>query len=267
MRSTLAETLLTKIMEWTPDEIDKERPLLQAMANLKWNEYQQFAPGTRFLESLVKWLQQFENIEDRKIGYKLVRDHLIFISSEQMAHLVDILFSEKVNPFLIKKTATEIGLAPHLVTKILNNPAYKNNLRMSLFIGLSDGSKIDQFRRVAYLNNEQVIATYDPSDEKIKDMLKKLQAELPGSKFKTIYLLDDFTASGKSYCRSGGKGKLAKIFKMIFEENDDGYNSAIDFANLEIHILFTSQHRMQLIISNLELMNGKRRIKQNFLSQ
>jgi hypothetical protein len=93
MRSTLAETLLPKIMEWTPDEIDQERPLLQEMANLKWNEYQQFAPGTRFLESLVKWLQQFDNLTDKKTGYRLVRDHLIFISNEQVAHLVDILFS------------------------------------------------------------------------------------------------------------------------------------------------------------------------------
>ncbi len=95
MRTTLAETLLTKIMEWTPDEIDRERPLLQAMANLKWNEYQQFAPGTRFLESLVKWLQQFDNLSHKKTAYKLVREHLIFISSEQIAHLVDILFLKK----------------------------------------------------------------------------------------------------------------------------------------------------------------------------
>lgn len=238
MRTRLAETLLTKIMEWTPDEIDQERPLLQAMANLKWNEYQQFAPGTRFLESLVKWLQQFDNLKDKKTGYRIVRDHLIFISSEQLAHLVDILFSEKVNPILIKKTAGERELAPHLVTRILNDPTYEKNRRMSLFIGLSDGSRIDQFRRVAYLNNEQVIATYDISDDKIKDMLADLQKEVPESKFKTIFLLDDFTASGKTYCRPEGKGKLGKIFNSIFSKEGEGFNPAIDFENLEIHILF-----------------------------
>jgi len=238
MRITLAETLLTKIMEWTPDEIDRERPLLQAMANLKWNEYQQFAPGTRFLESFVKWLQQYSNLKDKKTAYKLVREHLIFISGEQMAHLVDILFSEKVNPILIKKTANEKGLAPHLVAKILADPSYAYNLRMSLFIGLSDGSRIDQFRRGAYLNNEQVISTYDISDGKVNDMLINLQDDVPGSKFKTIFLLDDFTASGKTYCRPGGKGKLGKIFDSIFSKKSDGFNSAIDLENLEIHILF-----------------------------
>src|SRR5690348_1118303 len=105
MRSTLAEKLLAKIMDWTPDQIDQERPLLQAMANLKWNEYQQYEPGTRFIESLVKWLQQFETMHDKVVAYQLMRQHLIFVSSEQIAHLVNILFSEKVNPILIKKTA------------------------------------------------------------------------------------------------------------------------------------------------------------------
>ena len=241
MRSTLAETLLSKIMEWTPDEIDKERPLLQAMANLKWNEYQQFAPGTRFLESLVKWLQQFETIADRKVAYGLVRDHLIFISSEQLAHLVEILFSEKISPVLIKKTAAEINSSPYLVTKILNDVAYENNLRTSLFIGLSDGSRIDQFRRSAHLNNEQVIGTYEISNTKLKDMLENLQKEVPDSKFRTIFLLDDFTASGKSYFRDGGKGKLGKVFKAIFDPSktdSEGYKASIDYERIEIHILF-----------------------------
>lgn len=238
MRNSLAETLLIKIMDWTPDEIDRERPLLQAMADLKWNEYQQFAPGTRFIESLVKWLQQFKDIEDRKIAYRLVREHLIFISSEQISHLVDILYPEKVNPFLIKKTAAEIGVEPHLVTKIINAPEYIQNKKMSLFMGLSDGSRIDQFRRVAFLNNEQVLSTYEPAPEKIKEMVGKLQKELPDKKFRTLFFIDDFTASGKTYYRSGGEGKLGKVLKKIFDETAEGYKDAIDFDNLEIHILF-----------------------------
>lgn len=241
MRDTLAETLLAKIMEWQPEEIDKERPLLQAMANLKWNEYQQFAPGTRFLESFVKWLQQFGNTDDRKTAYKLVKDYLIFISNEQMAHLVDILFPEKINPILIRKTAKEKNLSQYLVKKILGDSAYQQSLRMSLFVGLSDGSKIDQFRRGAFLNNEQVIGTYEIAPDKFRDMLSKLQEEIPDSKFKTIFLLDDFTASGKTYFRTGGKGKLGKIFRKIFEDQDDeasGFGSVVDLDNLEIHIMF-----------------------------
>jgi hypothetical protein len=237
MRTLLADKLLARIMEWTPEEIDQERPLLQAMANLKWNEYQQFSPGTRFLESLIKWLKQFENLEDRKTGYRLVKEHLIFISSEQLAHLVDILFSEKVNPILIKKTAREMGISPYLVTKILRDISYSQNLRMSLFIGLSDGSRIDQFRRGASLNNEQVIPQYSVSDIKVKDLIEKLQQEIPRSKFKTLFLIDDFTASGKTYCRDDGGGKLGKIFNTVFKP-DQSFYSAVDHENIEIHVFF-----------------------------
>ncbi len=237
MRTSLAEKLLAKIMEWTPEEIDQERPLMQAMANLKWNEYQQFAPGTRFLESLIKWLQQFETLDERKVGYRLVRDHLIFVSSEQMAHLVDILFSEKINPLLIKKTAVELSLSPYLVSKIKNDKLYAQNRRKSLFIGLSDGSRIDQFRRGAYLNNEQVIATYSIGPEKVKDMLQNLEKDIPDSKFKTVFLIDDFTASGMTYCRPDGGGKLGKIFTSIFKDGETFYG-AVDHESLEIHILF-----------------------------
>ncbi len=52
MRDLLAENLL-KIMSWSREEITKERPLLQALADYKYNEYQQFSPGIRFIESLA----------------------------------------------------------------------------------------------------------------------------------------------------------------------------------------------------------------------
>ena len=109
---------------------------------------------------------------------------------------------------------------------------------MSLFIGLSDGSRIDQFRRGAYLNNEQVIATYDISDEKVNDMLGNLQKDVPDSKFKTIFLIDDFTASGKHTVDQEEKGNWRKIFNSIFSNEGEGFNTAIDTENLEIHILF-----------------------------
>jgi hypothetical protein len=239
MRDTLAEKLLAKIMDWLPERIDDERPLLQAMANLKWNEYQQFAPGTRFIESLVKWLQQFETLEEKNTAYKIIKEHLIFISTEQMAHLVNILFSEKVNPILIKRTALEISVSKYLVKKIRNSQAYKNNFRSSLFMGLSDGSRIDQFRRVAGLSNEQVVSTYEVSPNKMGEMLRDLRKEVPDSKFRSIFLLDDFTASGKSYCRpEEDKGKLLKFFNEIFvNQKSLEYKNVLDLDNLEIHIL------------------------------
>jgi hypothetical protein len=60
MKEALAERLLATVMNWTPEDVANERPLLQAMAALKYDEYQQFAPGIRFVESLALWLRQFK---------------------------------------------------------------------------------------------------------------------------------------------------------------------------------------------------------------
>ena len=138
MRSALAEKLLIKIMNWTSEEVSKERPLLQALASFKYDEYQQFSPGIRFIESLVKWLAQFEKIEERIIAYSFIMNKLIFISNDQIAHLVNITFSEKINPILILKTAKKIKIESYLVRKITESAEYKEMLKTSLFIGIID---------------------------------------------------------------------------------------------------------------------------------
>ena len=64
MNTALAERLLCSILEWTEEEVKNERPLLQAISSFKYDEYQQFSPGKRFIESLVGWLKQFDNLND-----------------------------------------------------------------------------------------------------------------------------------------------------------------------------------------------------------
>jgi len=241
MRSGLAEKLLAKTMNWSPEETSRERPLLQALASFKYNEYQQFSPGTRFIESLVKWLTQFETIEEKNTAYRFVLDSLIFVSSDQMAHLVNITYADKIQPIVIKKTASVIKLNPFWVNKIVKSTTYKVSLRKSLFIGLSDGSKIDLLRRsTPRISNEQVLATYSISEEKRKDMLDELKKEKINSKFNTIFLIDDFTASGTSYFRKSGgewKGKIFKFLQSILP-NGENVNLIQENEPLDIHIIF-----------------------------
>ncbi|NCU05096.1 MAG: hypothetical protein GXC73_14035 [Chitinophagaceae bacterium] len=241
MRSGLAEKLLAKTMNWTPEETSKERPLLQALANFKYNEYQQFSPGIRFIESLVKWLTQFETLEEKNIAYRFILDSLIFISSDQMAHLVNITYADKIQPIIIKKTADAIGLNPFLVAKIVKSTTYKVSLRRSLFIGLSDGSKIDLLRRSSHrISNEQVLTTYSISRNKIDDMLSELKKEKISSKFNTVFLIDDFTASGTSYFRKSEEQWKGKIFKFLesIRPGKENANLLQGGETLDVHIIF-----------------------------
>jgi len=253
MRIALAERLLTKIMEWPTDEVTKERPLLQAMADFKYDEYQQFSPGIRFIESLVLWLKQFETIEERKIAYNFFRNNLIFISNAEMFHLVSLAFPDIINLTLLTKAALQMSCNKYAVAKIFNSPEYRNALDRSLFIGLSDGSRIDQFRRTSKINNEQVTSTYQISKSKGEDMLKELKGRLKAgeqdtSKFNSLFLLDDFTASGVSYFQPADKkGKIYKCLSALFEqhthaeenkEKENYLGSLVDVNDIEINVVF-----------------------------
>lgn len=245
MRSTLAEKLLIRVMGWTPEEVSIERPLIQAMANLKYDEYQQFSPGIRFTESMAQWLNQFEPAE-RHQAYNFIKSNLIFITSEQIAHLVNICFAEKINPFLMQKTAKQKGIENHLVRQLYNSTEYKEIKRRSLFLGISDGAKIDQLRRSSGISNEQVFSSYYISTEKKDDMLNELHSEGYDGKFSTVFLVDDFTGSGLSYFRKENgnfTGKICKFLKLIYNiDNDDETISVlpdlIDNNHLSLNLIF-----------------------------
>jgi len=245
MNNILAERILVKLMEWTQEEIDRERPLIQALANLKYDGYQQYSTGMRFTESLVNWLNQFANAIERNVAYDFIKANLIFISSEQVTHLINICFSEKIDPHLTAKTAKEMEISGHLITKIHNANEYSTIKRSSLFLGLSDGAKIDQLRRSSSIDNEQIFSSYYISKEKQVDMLEKLSAAVGvNAKFSSVFLIDDFTASGLSYFRqSEEKGKILKFLKLLYKDKSEEDSNArldelIDIENLSLHIIF-----------------------------
>ena len=263
MRDFLAERLLVKIMEWTPEEISVERPLLQALSSFKYDNYQQFSPGIRFIESLVRWLNQFEELNERKVAYNFIKNHLIYISNEQMSYLVSIAFNDKINPVIIRKTASEMNIKDYLVRKIINGKEYESNLRKSLFIGLSDGSRIDSLRRSSNINNEQISTTHEISHEKDEEMLSELEISLGMKcKFHTVFLIDDFTASGKSYFRPDeNKGKILKFLEKVFGNETGDWISLINIDLLEIHILFyiateSAINTIQSEIDNWKISKG-----------
>lgn len=265
MRNSLAESLLAETMKWSPDEVNEEIFLLQAISEFKYNEYHQFTTGVRFLESLVRWLQNFKTIEERKTAYTFVKSNLIFISSDQIAHLINMSFTDKINPILIEKSSKEIDNNPYLVKKISKSDTYKSNLRQTLFIALSDGSKIDILRRVNRLSNEQVLTTYEISPEKASDLINDLNTKYQSAKFSTIFLIDDFTGSGKSYFRSEDEkvsGKIAKFLNRIFIEKN--YNNLLNIDRIQINILFYVATEFSLNYLNEQFKNYQRVNNINF---
>lgn len=233
MRDELAENLLAKVMAWSDEEKARERALLQDLARYKFDEYQQYAPGRRFIESLALWLRQFHDPAERRIAYAFIRERLIFISTAEMRQLVDLTFPTVIRPVLIAKAAGNSDLSPLRVKHIVASQDYQKALRQVLFLGLSDGARTDLFRRNnPEISNEQLWHAYDFSDEKAESMAIKLRSDLTQTLgrepseaeacFHTICLLDDFTASGTTYIRhddaTGWEGKIPRILGRLIDE-------------------------------------------------
>jgi hypothetical protein len=231
MREALAERLLAQVMDWTPEDVANERPLLQAMAALKYDAYQQYAPGMRFVESLALWLRQFGTREERLAAYDFVKRRLVFFSAAEIAHLVTITYPDYIRPLLTGRAARELRVDEACVSRIAESKEYQLLRRQCLFLGLSDGARIDTFRRATTgeLNHEQIWPTYEVSPEKATGILSELQADIrridgdrdkcDEARFRTVFLLDDFSGSGRSYLRDeAGDGSLAGKIVRFWEQ-------------------------------------------------
>lgn len=253
MKKELAETLLAKIMGWTDAEKATERARLESFATYKYDQYQQFSPGRRFMESLALWLGQFDEGPERRTAYDFVTRRLVFISGDEMNNLVGLTFPTIIRPRLIRDAAAELQLRPERVKAVLATPEYRARLRRTLVLGLSDGARTDQFRRAnpQDISNEQVFHAYDVSAAKADNLVKKLRKELRGvlgreptageARFQYVVLLDDFSASGTSAIRrdsqseTGWDGKIPRIIEEL--ERDDNLGSAIAASDVRVMVV------------------------------
>ncbi|MEO8350637.1 MAG: hypothetical protein ABI680_02830 [Chthoniobacteraceae bacterium] len=235
MREQLAERLLARVMAWAPDDVARERPILQAMAAYKYDEYQQFSPGMRFVESLALSLSRLKTAAEKATFYEFVKKRLIFFSTAEINHLVSVAYPDFVRPHLLRQAAEQQGLNPYHIAKVAGTNAFKIRERECLFLGLSDGARTDTFRRTSspHIGHEQVLQSYEISTGRVSKLLEKLRGvvtQFAGedgyakeARFRTVVLLDDFSASGTSYLRREGdkfKGKIGDFHRDIIDTNN-----------------------------------------------
>ena len=261
MRDSLAEKLLVRVMDWDKDKVKAEVPFILALASYKYDEYQQFSPGMRFVESLASWLRQFRTREERTLAYEFVKERLLFCSSAEMRHFVEMAYPDHIRPHLLRRAAEEIGQDWWRVGRVAKSTEFDVIRRRCLFLGLSDGARIDLFRRSSLeLNHEQIGQTHELADDRVEELLKRLAADVAAvrgeaieeTKFNTVVLLDDFSASGRSYYMPKGNGtlggKIAKFHQQLTNPKSK-ISRLVDVRELHLIILLymaTDQARTHL---------------------
>lgn len=230
MHENTALRMLKDVMGWDLDRSQEEFQWLRLISAVKYDSYRDFLAGMRFLESLVGWLLQFRP-EDREAAYDFVRHRLVFISAVERERLVEIMYPRIVLPRLLRDVANKHGIAPWQVYTVeAARHDVKVARRRTLFLGLSDGARLDSFRHVnvGRVSNEQVVVGTQLDEEKWADLRNELQNDLRklGSSeqptFETIYLVDDFAGSGTSFIRKEvkddaeeWKGKLLRFLRSL----------------------------------------------------
>lgn len=232
MRYELAVKLLRTVMNWDDDTAGPEESSLirdiRRLAEYKYDAYQQYPPGLQFIASLALWLDQFDP-GDRPAALDFIHRRIIFVSDQEMRHLVDLTFPKVIQPILREKAAQQLSLPLWRTGAIDASDEYQMELRRSLFLGLSDGARVDELRRSARLNNDQVHATHELQADRAKAMY-----EQAGGRFRNVFLIDDFYGSGKSVVRwqsadtwlddfqpgASAKGKLVRFVDQVLSNSD-----------------------------------------------
>jgi hypothetical protein len=245
MRDQNANALLAKVMNWEREEdVTGRVPSLQLLADYKYDHYQRFGPGRRFVESLALWLNQF-NLSDRETALSLVMDRLVYFSEAELLHLVQTAYPDLIVQERLQLVAGEQGIPAFRVGTLRHNQRFKELQLKTLYLGLSDGARTNEIRRSSSgeIGNEQIWQAYELGEDKATEMAEALKTSLdesgyPTSKarFNLIWLLDDFSGSGNTYIRFDSKqNKYKGKIKKVYERLNRG--DLIDTSHYEVFLL------------------------------
>ncbi len=229
MRRALADRLLAEVMGWSAEDVARERPRLEALSRIKYDSYEQFAPGERFVERLASWLAQFSEPAERQVAYDFVTSRLLFVSNAELQHLISMAYPDCVRPLLIHSVAAMVGEPPWRVHTVLSRPEFAWYQRSLLVLALSDGARLDVLRRAVSpeLGHEQMFGSYEVSGQRaatlrdtLRDDLRRLgDPDAETARFQTVLLLDDFVGSGRTLLRrqpeGGWNGKLPRFLQSL----------------------------------------------------
>ena len=214
------------------DPVLEHVPELQLLAYYKYDHYQRFGPGRRFIESLALWLNRLDS-KDRPAALELVEKNLVFFSDNEISHLVETTYPDVIVQERLRLVAEENGIPTYKVGELSRHVRFKELRLKSLYLGLSDGARTNELRRASnhQINNEQIWQAYELGEQKSESMLEKLKAELEKADFKPqsphfnlVWLMDDFSGSGNTYIRYDSKngkykGKLKKVYEQLHQRS------------------------------------------------
>lgn len=154
---------------------------------------------------------------------------MIYVSAAELNHLVELFYPETVVWRLQQEIARRAKIPAWRVWATPESRSMFNRLRrQSLFIELSDGARIDVFRRAnaGLISNEQTVTAPRLNDDKWNDLLQELRRDLDDehAQFAFVFLIDDFVGSGMTLLRKKDDGAWTGKLVRFWEDNNDSFS-------------------------------------------
>jgi len=258
MNHNLALRLLADQMGWDDATFQEQLTNLKLMVDYKYDAYQGFQPASRFYVALLGFLSQFSDPQERDTIYAFIRDKLIFVSQREMHHLVSLLMPI-IERDMRARVAKELGIPLYEAwTAETARQRIKLMKRRTLYVGVSDGARVDVFRRFneGEVSNEQVVATNEISATKWANLAEELEKDLAkmkvtaDRKFERVCLIDDFSGSGSSFVKKKDVKKWGGKINRFVEAATAG-NMLTGHCVLHVHHYLMSEKAIGHIESSM----------------
>lgn len=232
-------------MDWGAAEVAEAGAKLQMLAAQKYDGYEGYKPGVKFLENLSAWLAQFPDLNDRRVALRFVLDDLVFVSRAELDHLIQTVYPDVIRPMVVREAAARLGTSRFAVGQIVTSPIFDEIQRKLLVLGLSDGARIDRLRRSSPgLSHEQIYLVLDPGDDAIREAVVNLRGRLgdEDAQFEHVLLVDDFYGSGTTLLRENMqpppeyKGRLWKAHETLTRWTEVGLLSGDHRVSILVYI-------------------------------
>jgi hypothetical protein len=232
VKDDLAARLLAQVLGWDAAAFAASGRQLQMLARHKYDAYEGYRPGEKFIESLASWLWQFEATE-RETALRFVLEELVVISRDELDHLIETIYPDMIRPKLIRRVAEETGQKPHKVAAIAASLEFADLQRKTLILGLADGARLDRLRRASpELSHEQFYLNPEMGPDSRKSMQEHMSRAVealglhPPPVFRHVILVDDFAGSGYTLLSRDQdeqwRGKLWKAAESLGDLESEG---------------------------------------------
>ncbi|MCJ7532041.1 MAG: hypothetical protein MUO64_13565 [Anaerolineales bacterium] len=153
-----------------------------------------------FWRKLWIWINQFETNDEKKLAFKIASS-ITFITEDQIRHLQEVCFQEKLRFHLLDEIIIQKKLVPYSYEDAI--AYFEEKLDECLIVALTDSARYNQFVHINGLENhsrlglKSIGVLVHPDIISTSEVVNKLKKRYENKRI--LIIIEDFCGSGKTF--------------------------------------------------------------------